>query len=228
MPLVKAIAFSSCIQGSINVIFIWVHIIIMRCSAKEKEIRKHNTKSKRRQVKEKCLYLFLECAYVCSVVSDSLRPHGLYPTRLVCPWNFLGNTGVGYHFLLQGIFLTQGLNLHLLHWQASWNAKDILLNFSKSASFFIAHWSFWSLFRSICAESLVTQSCSSLCDPMDCSPAGFSVHGDSPGKNPGVGCHALIQRIFLTQGSNPHLLHYRRILYHLSHQESPHMFNISG
>ena len=71
-PLVMA--FSSCIQGSIT-IFILVHIIIMRCSAKEKEVRrKNNTKSKRRQVKEKCLYFFLECVYVCSVVSDSLRP----------------------------------------------------------------------------------------------------------------------------------------------------------
>jgi len=36
---------------------------------------------------------------------------------------------------------------------------------------------------------------------MDCSPLGCSVHGDSPGKNIGVGCHALLQRIFLTQGS---------------------------
>ena len=37
-----------------------------------------------------------------------------------CLWSFLGkNTGVGCHFLLQGIFLTQGSNLRLLHWQAS-------------------------------------------------------------------------------------------------------------
>ena len=42
---------------------------------------------------------------------------------------------------------------------------------------------------------LVAQSCLTLCDPMDCSPPGFSVHGDSPGKNPGVGCHALLQRL---------------------------------
>ena len=44
------------------------------------------------------------------------------------------------------------------------------------------------------------------CDPMDCSPPDSSVHGDSPGKNTGVGCHALLQGIFLTQGSNPSLL----------------------
>ena len=38
---------------------------------------------------------------------------------------------------------------------------------------------------------LVSQSCPSLCNPMDCSPPGSSVHGDSPGKKTGVGCHAL-------------------------------------
>ena len=37
---------------------------------------------------------------------------------------------------------------------------------------------------------LVSQSCRTPFDPMDCSPPGFSVHGDSPGKNTGVGCHA--------------------------------------
>ena len=44
----------------------------------------------------------------CSVGSDSLIPHGLQPVRLLCPWDFpVKNTGVGYHFLLQGIILTQ-------------------------------------------------------------------------------------------------------------------------
>ena len=47
---------------------------------------------------------------------DSLQPHGLQPTRLLCPWDFPGkNTGVGSHFLLQGIFPTQGLNPGFLH-----------------------------------------------------------------------------------------------------------------
>ena len=51
-----------------------------------------------------------------SVVSDSLQPHGLKPTRLLCPWDFPGkNTRVGCHFLLQGIFPTQGWNPGLLH-----------------------------------------------------------------------------------------------------------------
>ena len=51
-----------------------------------------------------------------SVMSDSLQPHGLQPTRLLHPWDSPGkNTGVGCHFLLQGIFPTQGLNPGLLH-----------------------------------------------------------------------------------------------------------------
>ena len=65
---------------------------------------------------------------------------------------------------------------------------------------------------------LVTQSCPTLCDPMDHSPPGSSVHGDSPGKTTGVGCHALLQGLFPTQGLNPGPLHCRQILYHLSHQ----------
>ena len=55
-------------------------------------------------------------------MSNSLQPHGVYglyelqPARLLCPWDFPGkNTGVGCHFLLQRIFPTEGLNLHLLH-----------------------------------------------------------------------------------------------------------------
>ena len=57
---------------------------------------------------------------------------------------------------------------------------------------------------------LVAQSCLTLCDPMDCSLPGSSVHGDSPGRNTGVGCHYLLQGIFLTQVSNLCLL----LLYH--------------
>ena len=51
-----------------------------------------------------------------SFMSDSLQTHGLYPARLLHPWDFPGkNTGVGCHFLLQGIFLSQGWNAHLVH-----------------------------------------------------------------------------------------------------------------
>ena len=59
---------------------------------------------------------------------------------------------------------------------------------------------------------LVPQSCPTLCDPMDDSPPGSSVHGESPSKNTRVRCHALLlQGIFPTQGSNPGLPHCRQI-----------------
>ena len=54
--------------------------------------------------------------FSCQVVSHICDLHGLQPTRLLCPWDLPSkNTGVGYHFLFQGIFLTQGSNLHLPH-----------------------------------------------------------------------------------------------------------------
>ena len=68
---------------------------------------------------------------------------------------------------------------------------------------------------------LVSQSCRTVCNPMDCSPPGSSVHGDSPDKSTGVDCHALLQGIFPIQGSNPGLSYCRWILYCLNHQGSP-------
>jgi len=68
---------------------------------------------------------------------------------------------------------------------------------------------------------LVAQSCPILGDPMNCSPPGSSVLGHFPGKNTGVVCHALLQGLFSTQGSNLGIPHCRLILYHLSHQGSP-------
>ena len=63
--------------------------------------------------------------------------------------------------------------------------------------------------------------CFWLCGHMDCSPPGFSVHGDSPGTNIRVGCHVLLQGIFPSQGLNPGLPYCRQTLYQLSHQGSP-------
>ena len=56
-----------------------------------------------------------------------------------------------------------------------------------------------------------------LCDPKNCSWPDSSLHRDSPGKDPGVGCHFLLQGVFPTQGSNPGLPHCRWILYYLGH-----------
>ena len=64
----------------------------------------------------------------------------------------------------------------------------------------------WALeFECTCMRAKSLQLCLTLCNPMDCSLPGSSVHGDSPGRNTGVGCHAL-QGIFPTQGLNLHLL----------------------
>ena len=53
-----------------------------------------------------------------------------------------------------------------------------------------------------CMHAKSFQSCPALCDPVDFSLPGSSVHGDSPGKNTVVGCHILLWGIFLIQGSN--------------------------
>ena len=94
-----------------------------------------------------------------SVVSDSSRPHGLQPTRLLCPWDFPGkNPGVGCHFLHQGIFATEGSNLCLLHWR-----------FFTSAM--------WLHAAAAAAAAKSLQSCPTLCDPIDGSPPGSPIPG---------------------------------------------------
>ena len=85
--------------------------------------------------------LYYGSAILCSVMSSSLWLRGLQAARLLCQWNPPGkNIGVGYHFLLQGIFPTQGSSLHILHllnWQAdslplaplvSWLTSDVPYN----------------------------------------------------------------------------------------------------
>ena len=67
-----------------------------------------------------------------SVMPDSLRSHGLLPTRFLCPWNSPGkNPGVGCPVLLQGIFPNQGLNPGLLHYRqilTGWATREALLS----------------------------------------------------------------------------------------------------
>ena len=70
-----------------------------------------------------------------------------------------------------------------------------------------------------CVYVLVAQLCLTL-RPHGLWPTRLLYPWDSPGKNTGVRCHFLLQGIFLTQGSNPGLLHCRQIIYHLSHQGS--------
>ena len=65
----------------------------------------------------------------------------------------------------------------------------------------------WALYHTICISIIccccsTAKSCLTLWDPMDCSLPASSVHEDSPGNNTGVGCHALLRGISLTQGLN--------------------------
>ena len=139
-------------------------------------------------------------------MSDSLRPYGLYFTRLLCPWNFPGkNMKVGLHFLVQEMFSTQGLDLRLLHCRGDFSGCNYRLRIPKKTR------------SSGCR--LVTKSCLTLWDPMDSSPPGSSVHGNSLGKNTGVGCHFLLQGIFLAQGLNPCLLHCRWLFLFLTTEQ---------
>ena len=80
------------------------------------------------------------------------------------------------------------------------------------------------LFLSLCCVVLATQSCLTLCDPMDCSLPGSSVRGILQASILQWVSHSLLLRIFPTQGSNPSLLHCKQILHHLNHQGSTFFF----
>ena len=87
----------------------------------------------------------------------------------------------------------------------------------------------WSCYKHSCTNLcksiffhffLINVCLVALCNPTDFTSAGSSVHGVSPSKNTGVGCHALLQGIVPTQGWNPGLPHCRWIPHWLSHQGS--------
>ena len=88
---------------------------------------------------KKSVYVCVCVCCWCSVMSESFRPSGLSPSRLLCPWTFPDkNTGVGCHFILQRILPTKGLNPHLLclphcrhifHCSATGEVLDRILHF---------------------------------------------------------------------------------------------------
>ena len=120
------------------------------------------------------------------------------PSRLFRPWNFPGkNTGVGCHFLLQGIFPTLASNLSLLH------CRQILYQLSHQGNPSSQKLPLKTLPHLFLPRLTPLFSC--LChNQMHPRPRRMSL--DLPGKNMGVGCNFLLQGIFPTQGSNPHLL----------------------
>ena len=76
-----------------------------------------------------------------SVMSDSLQSYGLWLTRLLCPWDYpVKNTGVGCHFLLHWIFLTQGSKLDLS------NFREILYHLKHQGQVYIL-FSYWNTFK---------------------------------------------------------------------------------
>ena len=137
------------------------------------------------------------CEYegeTCSVVSDSLWPHGLYS-----PWNFPGqNTGVGSLSLLQGIIPTQGSTPGHPH------CRRILYHLSYQGSPGILEWVAYPFSNRSSWPRTLTR--------VSCIARGFFT-SEPPGKprNTGVGSLSLLQQIVLTQKSNWCLVHCKRI-----------------
>ena len=129
------------------------------------------------------------------------------------------------HYLLQRVFPTQRSNPGLLH------GRQILYHLSNMHVLFltlgyssgqnrtdISSTVLQLTFKCVCV--LVAQSCPTLCNPMDCSMPGSSVHGILQARIL-EWVASSFQEIFLTEGLNPSLLHCRQILYSLSHEGSP-------
>ena len=129
-----------------------------------------------------------------------------------CPWDFPGNSpGVDCHFLLQGIFPTQGLNLGLLHckqtlYRLSQHSHNTIIRSSTvldgcknliMLSKFLKRY----ITTTKGGGGLVAKSCPTL-GPHGLLPARLLCPWDSPGKNTRVGCHFLLQGIFPTQELN--------------------------
>ena len=129
----EIITLSEIWQKKTNIIWYHLHVkfkkikIKMNLYTKQKQIHRRTTNSwlTNGKVGKDKLGVWINIHTLCAcmlshlVMSDSFWFHGLKPTRLLCPW-----TGMSCHFLLQGIFLTQGLNprlLSLLHWQVGFS-----------------------------------------------------------------------------------------------------------
>ena len=120
----------------------WVAISFSRGSSQPRDQTQVSHTAGRRFKGSPKQFFFLNvcccCMLSCSIVSDSLRPHGLQPATLLCPWDFPGkNTGVGSHFLLQGVFRLRGhtrfsciscIGRQILYHCATWMLILLLLN----------------------------------------------------------------------------------------------------
>ena len=163
---------------------------------------------------------------------DSVRPHRGQPTRLPRPWDSPGkNTGVGCHFLLQ-CMKGKSENEIAQSYPTLRNPMDCSLPGSSVHGIFQARVLEWGaiafstwyprgfqksslmemrtdmngspLTVYVCVHSVVSDSLQT----HGLYPARLLCSWDFPGKNTRMGCHFLLQEIFPTQGSNPHLLHW--------------------
>ena len=143
-------------------------------------------------------------------MSDSSRPHGLQPTRLPHPWDFPGkSTGVGCHHLLRQVSLLEEKCNTL--WAPQWHFKG-------EARRSLIHQGAAYLVNDPGKGSEVVQSCLTLCDPVDCSPPGSSVHGILQARILGV----LTKILLLHQQER----HPGKSLNYLYHQLSVHLHNL--
>ena len=111
------------------------------------------------------------CACVCTQSCPTLCDPVTVAHLALCPWHSPGqNTGVGCHAVLQGIFLTWGLNPRLL-WLLHWQVNSLPLGPPERP------WGNNIILRKCCLHAKLLQWCPTLCDPVDCSPPGSSVHG---------------------------------------------------
>ena len=142
---------------------------------------------------------YIHSCSVASVMSDSLQPRGLQSTWLLCPWNFSGrDTIVDCHFLLQGIFPTQGSKVCLLHWQVDslplshhqshiytlvvQLLSHVQLFSTPRTAISLASLSFtisWSLLKLMSIESVMPSNLLILCLPFSC-PQSFPASGSFP------------------------------------------------
>ena len=99
--------------------------------------------------------------------------------------------------------------------ELNWHTKTSLSIKSIGNLQFTQKWSHMKVWN---VKVLITQSCLTLCDPVDSSLQGSSIHGILQAENTGVDCHSILQGIFPTQGLNPGVLPCRQNLYHLRHQ----------
>ena len=135
------------------------------------------------------------CVYICIL-------YLVYP--FICQWIFLL---VRYFGCFHVLVIVKSFNEH---WGACIFSNQVFL------------WIYaWNGIAAAAAAAKSLQLCPTLCNPTEpvLPPTRLLHPWNSPGKNTGVGCHFLLQGIFLTQGLNPGLLHCRQILYQLSYKE---------